>query len=356
MIAVTVIHVVGARPNFMKAGPVVHAAADLGIEQALVHTGQHYDDQMSAVFFDQLGLPRPDFFLGVGSLTHGAQTGRALEAIESVLLEQRPALVCVYGDVNSTLAGALAAAKLQIPVAHIESGLRSFDRSMPEEINRVVTDSLSSILFTTERSAAANLEAEGVGGAVRFVGNTMIDTLDSAILRVDMERMREEMRLPQRYALVTLHRPANVDSIPRLRRIIDELNTVSEELSVVFPAHPRTSRALTAASISPDFEVTAPASYLQFISLMQGALVVITDSGGVQEETTALGIPCVTVRPNTERPITVSAGTNQLTEPEHLAAAVRDRIATSSDGPIARPELWDGRAGGRIAAELQTHL
>lgn len=343
-------HVVGARPNFMKAAPVVEALAAAGVAQRLIHTGQHYDRTMSEIFFDQLGMPEPDVNLGVGSGTHAQQTGRIMEAIEPVLLDDRPSWVVVYGDVNSTIAAALTAAKLEIPVAHVEAGLRSFDRTMPEEINRVLTDGLAALLFTTSPEAATHLEAEGATGRIEFVGNTMIDTL---------RRVLESGRVPDRrgegpYALVTLHRPSNVDVPDRLATIVDQLRAVADSLPIVFPVHPRGRDALTAAgwADSNDMRATAPVGYLEFVGLQRSAAVVITDSGGIQEETTMLDVPCLTVRPNTERPITISHGTNRLVAAEDIGAAVKSVLDGSWVPPVERPPLWDGQAAVRIAAIL----
>jgi UDP-N-acetylglucosamine 2-epimerase (non-hydrolysing) len=338
--------------------PVIRALAALpGISQRIVHTGQHYDQRMSAEVLSDLGFPRPDVFLGVGSGPHGAQTGRVLEAFEQVLLEERPALVCVGGDVNSTLAAALAAAKLGIPVAHIESGLRSFDWTMPEEVNRVLTDRLSDFLFTHSRECVDNLVCEGIDPArVHFVGNTMIDSLR----RFEREA---EARAPWRavslargsYVLVTLHRPSNVDDVDRLRTIVSAIGELATRAPVLFPVHPRTRMRLDQYGLMEDLERSAirctdPVGYLDFLGLEIGAATIVTDSGGVQEEASALGIPCFTLRRNTERPVTLTHGTNRLLgdDPAALASIpvhnfVRRRV--SIDG-------WDGRAGERVALRL----
>jgi UDP-N-acetylglucosamine 2-epimerase (non-hydrolysing) len=354
--------VVGARPNFMKAAPVYRtlAALNSSIELLLVHTGQHYDDKMSSVFVDELELPVPDLFLGVGSGTHGEQTARALVGVEQVLLEHHPALVVVAGDVNSTLAAALAAAKLQVPVAHIESGLRSFDESMPEEANRRLTDHLSSILFVHSDSAIANLRAEGIDqGRVHFVGNTMIDS----VLRYKAAAVAREPWLafgvePQGFGLVTLHRPALVDNVELLTATIDALAVLAESMPIIFPVHPRTESRLAEAGLDRErlatmgIAISVPLGYLDFLGLEATARFVLTDSGGVQEETSALGVRCFTLRDNTERPVTVELGTNSMlglnpaairTIPEHLG----------NENYLPELPLWDGRAGERAAEVIE---
>jgi UDP-N-acetylglucosamine 2-epimerase (non-hydrolysing) len=338
----TVAHVVGARPNFMKMAPVIAALDAYGeITQRIVHTGQHYDPSMSAEILTDLGFPVPDVFLGVGPGHHGAQTGRALEAIERVLLDWRPDLVCVGGDVNSTLAAALAAAKLQVPLAHVESGLRSFDWTMPEEINRVVTDRLSDLLFTHSPECAGNLAAEGIDPArVHFVGNTTIDSVRR------FERLAETRSpwlaagVPRgTYALVTLHRPSNVDDFEQLRAVVDALRQLAAAMPVLFPLHPRTRSQLQRHGLADDllgFEI--------------GAGAIVTDSGGVQEEASALGVPCYTLRRNTERPVTITHGTNTLLGDD--AAAIADiRLEQAARRPAAI-EGWDGHAGERAACLL----
>ncbi|HWN22727.1 MAG TPA: UDP-N-acetylglucosamine 2-epimerase (non-hydrolyzing) [Gaiellaceae bacterium] len=356
--------VVGARPNFMKAAPVHRAlaAVDPAVELLLVHTGQHYDADMSAVFLEELALPVPDVFLGVGSGTHGEQTARALVGIEKVLLERRPDLVVVPGDVNSTLAGALAAAKLDIRLAHLEAGLRSYDRRMPEEHNRLVADHLSSVLLAHSPSAVDNLEREGIARSlVHLVGNTMIDSLLS---HLDAARAAEPWRElgvePGGYALVTLHRPALVDEPALLSATVAGLKELARTGPVVFPVHPRTHVQLEAlgheASLkSAGVVLTPPLGYLAFLGLEAEARFVLTDSGGVQEETSALGVPCFTLRDTTERPITVELGTNTVlgARPERIA-----EIPQLLDDPPARQAipLWDGRAGERAAAVLHAFL
>lgn len=349
-------HVVGARPNFMKAAPVLRAlAARPGIAQKLVHTGQHYDLNMSDVFFRQLGLPAPDYNLEVGSGSHAVQTAQIMMRFEEVVLQDRPDLVLVYGDVNSTVAAALVCAKLQIPVGHVEAGLRSFDRTMPEEINRLLTDQIADLLFTPSEDANENLRREGIAPEkIHFVGNVMIDTLVQLLPQVN-GHCRQTLNLaPQKYALITLHRPANVDDRERLSAIWQSLHTISDYLPCVFPVHPRTRSHLEEWGLSvaaPDRLILLdPLGYLDFIGLMRDAAVVITDSGGIQEETTFLGIPCLTLRENTERPITVEMGTNILVgqDPVKLEGILKgiklDKMRSSRI-----PPLWDGNAGDRIA-------
>jgi UDP-N-acetylglucosamine 2-epimerase (non-hydrolysing) len=337
--------------------PVIDALARHdSVSQFVVHTGQHYDERMSAEMLSDLRLPEPDIFLGVGSGTHGSQTGRALIAFEEVLLERRPDLVCAGGDVNSTLAVSLAAAKLGIPVAHIEAGLRSFDWTMPEEINRVLTDRLSTLLFTHSPEAAGNLENEGIEPSrVHFVGNTMIDSLrrfeDAAVARRPWERAGVEAG---DYVLITLHRPSNVDRSHQLERIVMTLVGLAAHTSVVFPVHPRTRARLTAAGLierlASVVHCMEPVGYLDFLGLEAGAGAIVTDSGGVQEEACAFGVPCFTLRANTERPVTITDGTNTLLG-EDPGPIINIRPGTGERRPAAI-EGWDGRAGERVAAVL----
>ena len=324
----TVAHVVGARPNFMKAAPVIRALAARGVDQRLIHTGQHYDDALSAVFFRDLDLPRPDLDLGVGSGSHAAQTAAIMVALERAFAEIRPALAVVYGDVNSTVAAALVAAKIGLPMAHVEAGLRSFDDTMPEEINRRVTDLLSELLFVTSPEGVDNLVATGTPARqIHFVGNPMIDTLLTHLERFDVERMRTALDLPERYAVATMHRPSNVDDPGQAARIVAMLRGVAGLLPLIVPLHPRGRPTLEAAGLRADdrLRVVDPLGYVDFLSLVRGAALVVTDSGGIQEETTILKVPCLTVRPNTERPITISHGTNRLVEADAVVPiAARD--------------------------------
>ena len=343
-----VLNVVGARPNFMKIAPIVQEmkkAPDL--EGVLVHTGQHYDEGMSDIFFRELGIPVPDVHLGVGSASHAEQTARIMVEFEKVCLKEKPGLVVVVGDVNSTMACTIVAAKLLIPVAHVEAGLRSFDRTMPEEINRLVTDALASILFTTSRDADENLKREGVDvSKIFFVGNVMIDTLlkhraKAAALQIDK---------PKQYALVTLHRPSNVDDPNVLGPILEALQHIGKSIPVLFPIHPRTKKRVEDFGLSLDgIRAMDPIGYLEFLNLESTATIVLTDSGGLQEETTILGVPCLTLRHNTERPITITHGTNIMVGPEkeRILEAFR-RIMNGDWRPAGPPEYWDGHAAERI--------
>jgi len=360
-VTVHVVCVAGARPNFMKIKPVMDALEQRGARVTLVHTGQHYDAAMSDVFFAELGLRQPDHFLGTGSGTHAVQTSRVMTAFEPLAAELAPDAVVVPGDVNSTLACALVAAKLGIPLAHVEAGLRSRDRSMPEEINRIVTDRISDYLFAPSEDAVDNLWAEGFGPAqVHLVGNVMVDTLLAHAERAAAATPQLMARLglePGRYGLVTLHRPANVDDPAVLAALLPALAEVSRDCPLVLPAHPRSAGPLRAAGLPASVTIIPPAGYLEFIALEASARLVLTDSGGVQEETTVLGVPCLTLRDNTERPVTVTEGTNQLVgrDPERIVKAVRAVLDTPPAEPgqvPRRPALWDGRASQRIAAIL----
>lgn len=353
--AVTFAHIVGARPNFMKAAPVVDALTSLSVPQQIIHTGQHYDAAMSAIFFDQLGIPKPDVNLDVGSGSHARQTAHLLTGLETQLEEERPDALVVYGDVNSTLAAALVASKLGIPVAHVEAGLRSFDDTMPEEINRRLTDQLSGLLLVTSPEALGHLAREGCPGSrMRFVGNPMIDTLLANLDRFDPGPVAEQVGVGDQFGVVTLHRPSNVDGAARARDVVDLLRDVSTRLPLVFPAHPRGRQQLEDAGIGRlgAVHMVQPLGYIDFLSLVRGARLVLTDSGGLQEETTILGVPCLTLRPNTERPITITHGTNRLVD----LCTARTGVADVLDGAIALPQepppLWDGKAGERIAREL----
>ncbi len=348
--------VVGARPNFVKTAPVVAAVRAADVDSLIVHTGQHYDAEMSDVLIGELGLPAPDVFLGIGPGTHAEQTARALVGVEEVLLDRQPSLVVVSGDVNSTLAGALAAAKLDIPVAHIEAGLRSFDPSMPEEHNRLLTDHLSALLLTHSPSADANLAREGIDEArIHRVGNTMIDSL---LAHLGVARAREPWRAhglaEGEYALVTLHRPSLVDDPDLLGETLDRLSALGRTTPVLFAAHPRTIERIGGRAV-PNVTVTGPLGYLEFLGLESAARFVLTDSGGVQEETSALGIRCFTLRDATERPVTIELGTNTLLglEPERI-----DEIPALLGRPLpsAPIELWDGAAGERAGAVISRFL
>jgi UDP-N-acetylglucosamine 2-epimerase (non-hydrolysing) len=389
-----IVIVVGARPNFMKAAPVVSAIRDHNktaqaedqLHCILVHTGQHYDEAMSGSFFSDLFLPRPDIQLGVGSGSHAVQTAEIMRRFETVLLEQRPQLVAVVGDVNSTVACALATAKISFDsdarqplIAHVEAGLRSFDRAMPEEINRVITDHLSDLLFVTEESGLSNLEREGIAPErIHFVGNTMIDSLLASKERADQSTIvdRFGLRLPngssgvRRYALLTLHRPSNVDKRETFLNILEGIDELSQSRPVLFSAHPRTQKRITEFGFDRFFRVAnqadcgkaagihllEPLGYLDFLCLMSRASIVVTDSGGIQEETTCLGVPCVTVRENTERPVTVTCGTNKIagTNSETIRKAVRAQISVPSHSRI--PEKWDGHAAQRLVRILAETL
>ena len=350
--------VVGARPNFMKAAPVIDALRRRGAESFLVHTGQHYDAEMSDVFLSELGLPAPDVFLGVGSGSHAEQTARALVGIEQVLIEERPALVVVSGDVNSTLAGALAAVKLQIPVAHLEAGLRSFDPDMPEEHNRRLTDHVSSLLLTHSPGALDNLTREGIDSeTVHLVGNTMIDSLFAHLEAARAKTPWVAQGLAEdAYGLVTLHRPALVDDPAMLRETMEQLVALAGATPILFPAHPRTIERLKALELDlAGLTVTGPIGYLEFLGLESAARFVLTDSGGVQEETSALSVRCFTLRSTTERPITIELGTNTLLglEPERIADIPELLARPIVSTPIP---LWDGHAGERAADAIAQFL
>jgi UDP-N-acetylglucosamine 2-epimerase (non-hydrolysing) len=352
------LHVVGARPNFVKMAPVIRAVeAHGGVDQYVVHTGQHYDRRMSEDILDDLAFPEPDENLEIGSGTHAEQTGHTMIGVEALLRRLRPDILVVAGDVNATLAAALAAAKLQIPVAHVESGLRSYDWSMPEEINRVITDRLSQLLFTHSPEASGNLASEGIAPErVHYIGNTMVDSLYNVRPVAECRRAWERYGLRRRdYVLVTLHRPSNVDNRRRLARIMQALAALSFRVPVVFPTHPRTREHLSSIGYEPPrrarIALTEAVGYVDFVSLELGAGAVITDSGGVQEETSALGVECFTLRPNTERPITVSAGTNHMLgdNPETIETIHVNAMSEPAECSIP---LWDGRSASRAAPIL----
>lgn len=349
-----IMHVTGARPNFPKAAPVMAALRAYPVRQVLVHTGQHYDDAMSRVFFEELELPTPDVNLGVGSGTHAEQTAAVMVGIEKLMLQMRPDLVMVYGDINSTVATALVAAKLHIPCAHVEAGLRSFDDRMPEEINRRLTDQVSTLLFATSEDAIDHLVREGrPRDSIHFVGNPMIDTLLRTVPRLDGQNARADVGLAEDtdFAVVTMHRPSNVDDPAILATSVTLLHQIADRIDVLFPIHPRGRERFLAAGLGnhPRIHITGPLPYTQFMALVRDARLVLTDSGGVQEETTVLGVPCLTLRENTERPVTITHGTNRLVTLDDALGHV-DRILTSdraTQWPV--PALWDGHAGERIA-------
>jgi UDP-N-acetylglucosamine 2-epimerase (non-hydrolysing) len=362
---IRILHVVGARPNFMKIAPLIRemATAPGEFEQTLVHTGQHYDEAMSKTFFDELDLPVPDVNLDVGSGTHAAQTGQVLIRFEPLVVEYKPDWVLVPGDVNSTIACALAATKLGVKVAHLEAGLRSFDRTMPEEINRVLTDQIADLLLTPSRDGDENLLREGVSPEkVHFVGNIMIDTLVRLKPKADARwpGLRRRFDLNDRFVLVTLHRPGNVDDAAALRELMAALSEIGDRTPVLFPVHPRTRQRLAAASLDagPGVQLVEPLGYLDFLALESRAALVLTDSGGVQEETTYLGVPCLTARPNTERPVTITCGTNRLVATERNALITAAAEALGAETSVRRdvPELWDGRTAGRIVNVLRQRV
>lgn len=360
-----VLHVVGARPNYMKVAPIM---AEMGahpheFQQVLVHTGQHYDRNMSDCFFEQLAMPEPDEFLGIGSGSHAQQTARVMLAFEPVLAKHRPDWVFVVGDINSTLACALVCAKLGIPVAHVEAGLRSGDMTMPEEINRLLTDQIADLLFTPSRDGNENLRREGVSpDKIHFVGNVMIDSLTRMLPAAQRLDVLSDFGLcPRKYVLATFHRPSNVDDPGKLRELLSALEAIACEFSVVFPVHPRTRQRI--ASLGGEFSedglrLVEPLGYLEFLALMNSAAMVLTDSGGVQEETTFLGVPCLTVRSSTERPVTISEGTNRLVPGN--CAGIASAFAEAMCGPGGNgkhPELWDGSAAKRIVeVMLRLHI
>ena len=357
-----IVNVVGARPNLMKIAPLMAAYASTPeIEPLLVHTGQHYDANMSELFFRQLGIPEPDLNLGVGSASHAVQTAEIMKAFEPIASEHRPDAVLVVGDVNSTIACGLVAVKLGIRLVHVEAGLRSFDREMPEEINRVLTDAISDLLFCTEQSGVDNLRREGIAeDKIHLVGNVMIDTLLRHRSTAERSPILETLRVtPRDYAVLTLHRPSNVDDPAVLVKLLDALEAVIADQPLVFPIHPRTRQKLDDFGLAdrvaahPELRLIDPIGYLDFLKLMANARLVLTDSGGVQEEATILGVPCLTLRNNTERPSTVELGTNRLVgqQPERILAAYRDVMA-GRIAEVRTPPLWDGLAAKRIVGVL----
>ena len=360
-----VINVVGARPNFMKIAPLhKEMVSSLKIKPILVHTGQHYDQKMSKIFFDDLGLPKPDFYLGVGSASHAQQTAKIMVEFEKILLEISPDLVLVVGDVNSTLACSLVASKLNISVAHVESGLRSFDRNMPEEINRIITDAISDHLFVSEKSGLINLQNEGVEkDKVHFVGNVMIDSLIQNLEKCEDSDIIEQLKLDKaNYGVLTLHRPSNVDNEESLSQILNAIDYIQKQIPIVFSVHPRTLSNISKMGFQilidnmKNLKLIGPASYLDFMKLMKYSKIIITDSGGIQEESTYLKIPCLTLRENTERPVTIDVGTNQLVDISaiEITKAYENLFSNSNDNKI--PELWDGLASKRIVEIIEKKI
>lgn len=356
-----VIHVVGARPNFMKLAPLHRALANTLIEQKVIHTGQHYDAFMSDIFFEQLQIPRPDYHMGIGSGTHSVQTAKMMMGLEEIFLNEKPDWVIVYGDVNSTLAAALVCSKNQIKICHVEAGLRSYDRTMPEEINRIVTDQLSDLLLTPSIDGNENLQKEGIHPSkVILVGNIMIDSLFWSLkwieknpqsIQTALNLLNQYQLKPQQYILVTLHRPSNVDEPSKLQLIIQALGEISNHTPVLFPVHPRTKKMLENLNLQnyPHLFFETPLGYMDFLYLQQNALALVTDSGGIQEETTALGIPCLTLRENTERPITITQGTNQLIGNDFSKLSMELNKIIQGKGKKGQiPELWDGKTAERI--------
>lgn len=357
--SVKIIHVVGARPNFIKIASILRACKKAPeVESILVHTGQHYTENMSKAFFEELDIPIPDINLEVGSSSHAKQTAEIMKRFEPVVLKHKPDAVLVVGDVNSTVACALVAAKLGIKTIHVEAGLRSFDRTMPEEINRVLTDAISDFLFVTEPSGVTNLKREGIDGAkVHFVGNVMIDTLEYYREKAGNSHILDDLNLRAgKYAVVTLHRPGNVDQRQALRKIMKGLAEIQKEIQIVFPVHPRTFKQLQSHENMPNILIIEPLGYLDFLQLMSESKLVITDSGGIQEETTILGIPCLTVRENTERPITITKGTNILVgaDADRILSGYRESLNRVSS--CTRPKFWDGKASERIIRVLLDSL
>jgi UDP-N-acetylglucosamine 2-epimerase (non-hydrolysing) len=362
-----IISVVGARPNFMKVAPLHRAFQEREAitESLIVHTGQHYDEQMSDIFFEQLELPRPDRYLGVGSASHAQQTASVMTAFEEVVEEEQPDLVLVVGDVNSTLACSLVATKMHIPVAHVEAGLRSGDRDMPEEINRLLTDTTADFLFVTEQDGVDNLKAEGVSDdRIFFVGNVMIDSLVFFREKAAQTGIVEELDLtPGRYAVMTMHRPSNVDNQEGLRRLLETIERIADLVPLVFPMHPRTRNRFDEFGLADRLEAVEdlillePLGYLEFLRLMEEAGVVVTDSGGIQEETTFLQVPCLTLRDSTERPITITQGTNELMDLDPKNVDQRVQEILSGDRPDGQiPQKWDGKTAERIGGHIENHL
>jgi len=363
---IKIINVVGARPNFMKIAPIQREMAKYdNIQPVLVHTGQHYDERMSKLFFDDLQLPKPDIYLDVRSGSHAVQTAKVMMAFEEVLKQEKPDLVIVVGDVNSTAACSMVAAKMDTKIAHVEAGLRSFDRTMPEEINRLVTDVLSDFLFVTEKSGLENLKREGIDDAkVHFVGHVMIDSLIYFEPMAEKSPVLQDLQLePQSYGLITLHRPSNVDHKENFLKLLNAFEHIEKQIPLIFPIHPRSQKMIDQFGLREKVEkmknlrLLEPLGYLDFMKLLHNAKLVLTDSGGIQEETTYLGIPCITMRENTERPVTVEVGTNVLvgTDTERIIAEAQKVLdGNAKKGQI--PELWDGKAAERIVKILNEKL
>ena len=359
-----IILVVGARPNFMKIAPIYAELQSRGQELILLHTGQHYDDNMSKVFFDDLGMPKPDIYMGIGSGSHAYQTGTVMIAFEKICQEKDPSMVVVVGDVNSTVACTIVCAKMGIPCAHVEAGLRSFDRDMPEEINRILTDSVADLLLTPSPDGDEHLRAEGIAEErIIRVGNVMIDSLYNNLARAESSSIQDDLGLEDDYSILTLHRPSNVDDEGIFAGIISALEVIGQDIQIVFPMHPRTEKMAKQFSLYeriasiPGIKITGPVGYLDFVALMSKSKLVLTDSGGLQEETTALGIPCITLRENTERPITVTEGTNTIVgcDPELIKSTALDALTTGGkSGRI--PDMWDGKTAHRIADVLINYI
>ncbi len=364
-VASEIILVVGARPNFMKIAPLYAELRRRGVSQLLLHTGQHYDKNMSKVFFEDLGMPEPDIYLGIGSGSHAEQTSKVMVEFEKVCIERKPSMVVVVGDVNSTIACSMVAAKLWIPTAHVEAGLRSFDRKMPEEINRILTDTICDLLLTPSLDANENLLKEGVEEhKIHFVGNIMIDSLMINLERAQNCEVHERLNIEKgNYGVVTFHRPSNVDVKEAFERILTALEVVGEKIPLVLPLHPRTNKQAEKFGLSerlrsiPNIVITEPAGYLDFVALMSSSKIVLTDSGGLQEETTALGIPCITLRENTERPITVTEGTNIIVGNDTntiISTAIETLDNGGKSGRI--PNLWDGKTASRISDIILSYI
>ena len=362
-----IISVVGARPNFMKIAPIYRELLNYknNITHLIVHTGQHYDEKMSKIFFDDLELPKPDIYLGVGSGSHSVQTAKIMIEFERIIQEENPNLIIVVGDVNSTLACSIVAAKILIPLAHVEAGLRSFDNTMPEEINRKVTDILSDLLFVTEKSGLENLKKEGISSSkVHFVGNVMIDSLNYYLEKSKNSILMNELNIqPQKYILVTLHRPSNVDQKENLEKILSIFEGFNQKLPIIFPIHPRTQKNIISFGLEERFrklsnvKIIDPIGYLDFINLMNNSTLILTDSGGIQEETTYLGVPCITMRENTERPITVEIGTNYLVGLNvEKVIEVGNKIISGNIKDHKIPDLWDGKTSNRIVSIINDFL